>query len=99
MHIYICPESAGAAQCAVQLCIDNAASWGLIPSVISQHNSQAGAAREGILSRVQGDVFADFISFGRLKYYFQTIHFTNRNFVTWDKLVKIQTGIGKNSQR
>ena len=88
-------------QSAVQLCIDNAGSWGLIPSVISQHNSQVGAAREGILSRVQGgrDVFAGIISFGRLKYYFQTIHFTNRNFVAWDKLVKIQTGIGKNSQR
>ena len=70
-------------QCAVHLCIVNAASWGLIPSVISQHNSQVGAAREGILSRVQGDdVFQDIISFGRLKYYFIfKLHFTNRNFL------------------
>ena len=49
-------------QSAVQLCIDNAASWGLIPSVISQHNSQAGAAREGIISGVQGEMFSQISS-------------------------------------
>ena len=63
MHIYISPESpSAAAQCAVQLCIDNTASCGLIPSVISQHNSQVGAAREGILSGVQGEMFSQISS-------------------------------------